>query len=100
MADSATIEGGVSFTVGSGSYVVDVGSVYCLVEFERHFKTSAQILQMEPRLEHIAWLAHSAAKTEGLEVPGDFDDFLKEVKDLEVVEGTEVQTTNPTDGGQ
>jgi len=100
MADSGTIEGGVTFTVDSGSYVVDVGSVYCLVEFERHFKTSAQILQMEPRLEHIAWLAYSAATTNGIDVPDTFDDFLKQVKDLEVVEGPDLETANPTDGGQ
>lgn len=100
MADKKAVSGNIEFTVKSGSYVVDIASIKNTVAFERHFNVSAQVLQMAPRLEYIAYLAWTAAKSQGLNVPDTFDGFLDEVEDLEVIEGDTPADANPTDGDQ
>ena len=45
-------------------------------------------------------MAWTAAQSDGLDVPGKFDDFLDQLEDLSVVEEDNAQAANPTDGGQ
>jgi len=99
MADKA-VNGNISFTTAAGSFTVDIASIKNTIAFERHFNVSAQVLQMAPRLEYIAFMAWSAAKSEGLPVADEFDGFLDEVTDLEVVEDGAPPDANPTDGAQ
>ena len=100
MADSSAVNGNISFTTPAGSFTVDIASIKNTIQFERHFNVSAQVLQMAPRLEYIAFMAWSAAKSEGLPVADEFDGFLDEVTDLEVVEDGAPPDANPTDGAQ
>lgn len=100
MADSAAVNGNIAFTTKSGSYVVDIAGIKNTVAFERHFNVSAQVLQMAPRLEYIAFMAWSAARSNDLPVADTFDGFLDEVEDLEVIDDGKPADSNPTDGGQ
>lgn len=100
MAESSAVNGNISFTTAAGSFTVDIASIKNTIAFERHFNVSAQVLQMAPRLEYIAFMAWAAAKAKGLPVADDFDGFLDEVDDLEVVDDAAKPNTDPTEGGQ
>jgi hypothetical protein len=102
MAETSAVNGNIAFTTPAGSYVVDIASIKNTVAFERHFNVSAQVLQMAPRLEYIAFLAWSAGRSAGLPIADSFDGFLDEVSDLEVIDTDEDEKpdANPTDGGQ
>ena len=100
MAEQTAVNGNIAFTTDAGSYVVDIASIKNTVAFERHFNVSAQVLQMAPRLEYIAFLAGTAGRSAGLPVADTFDGFLDEVRDLEVIDTDEKADANPTDGGQ
>lgn len=100
MAEASAVNGNISFTTGAGTFTVDIASIKNTIAFERHFNVSAQVLQMAPRLEYVAFMAWSAAKSQGLPVADDFDGFLDEVEDLEVIEDADQQDANPTGGGQ
>jgi hypothetical protein len=100
MADSSAVNGNISFTTPAGSFTVDIASIKNTIQFERHFNVSAQVLQMAPRLEYIAFMAWSSAVSKGLPVPDDFDEFLDVVEDLQVVDEADQPDVNPTDGGQ
>jgi hypothetical protein len=100
MAEQTAVNGNIAFTTDAGSYVVDIASIKNTVAFERHFNVSAQVLQMAPRLEYIAFLAWTAGRSAGLHVADTFDGFLDEVRDLEVIDTDEKADANPTDGGQ
>ena len=54
---------------------------------------------MSPRVEYIAFMAWSAARSDGLDVPDDFDAFVDVLDNIEVLDGPE-EAANPTDGGQ
>lgn len=96
---SEAVSGGIRFTLGGNAHTVNIAGIRNTVEFERHFNVSAQVLTMAPRLEYIAFMAWTAARSAGIEVPDTFDGFLDAVDNLEVVEN-EAQEANPTDGGQ
>jgi hypothetical protein len=100
MAEQTAVNGNIAFTTDAGSYVVDIASIKNTVAFERHFNVSAQVLQMAPRLEYIAFLAWTAGRSAGLPVADTFDGFFDEVRDLEVIDTDEKADANPTDGGQ
>lgn len=100
MAEGTAVQGNIRFTTASGEWVVDIASIRNTIAFERHFDISAQILQMSPRLEYIAFMAWSAARSADLPVADTFDGFLDEIVDLEVVEGEANRDANPTDGDQ
>lgn len=99
MAEGSAVNGNISFTIPEGSFTVDIASIKNTIQFERHFNVSAQVLQMAPRLEYVAFMAWSAAKAEGLPVADDFDGFLDQVEDLEVIDTDAKADANPTAGG-
>jgi hypothetical protein len=100
MTETSAVSGNISFTIGTAKHVVDIASIRNTIAFERHFNVSAQVLQMAPRLEYIAFLAWKAASTAGIAVPKTFDGFVDVVEDLEVIDGDVPADSNPTDGGQ
>jgi hypothetical protein len=61
MTETSAVSGNISFTIGTAKHVVDIASIRNTIAFERHFNVSAQVLQMAPRLEYIAFLAWKAA---------------------------------------
>lgn len=101
MTTKKAIQGNIRFTlVGGEPLTVDISPARHAILFERHFDTSAEILQMAPRLDHIAFLAWSAATSAGLAVPAEFDDFVLALDDIEVIAGDKPADANPTAGGQ
>ena len=101
MTTKKAIQGNIRFTlVGGEPLTVDISAASHAIRFERHFDTSAEILQMAPRLEYIAFLAWSAATAAGLAVPADFDDFIAVIDDMEVIDEGKPADANPTAGGQ
>ncbi len=100
MDDSKGVNGNVKFVTADGTFTVDIGSIKNAIAFERHFDTPATILTMRPRLEHIAFMAYAAAKDSGISVPDDFDAFVDELQDIEVIDAEGTEAPGPTDGGQ
>jgi len=101
VSGSSATSGKLLLTTKSGSWVVDIGSLKTTIEFERHFNVSAQVLQLAPRVEYIAFMAWSAGRDAGYPLPDDFDTFLGElVKWDDVDEDGSANDVNPTDGGQ
>ena len=100
MGDSKGVNGNVKFVTTDGTFTVDIGSIKNAIAFERHFDTPATILTMRPRLEHIAFMAYAAAKDSGISVPDDFDAFVDELQDIEVIDAEGTEAPGPTGGGQ
>lgn len=96
---SSAVQGNIRFTAGGVDHVVDISSIKNTIAFERHFNVSAQVLAMSPRVEYIAFMAWSAARSGGLDVPEDFDGFVDVLDNIEVLDAPE-ESANPTDGGQ
>jgi hypothetical protein len=97
---ASAVNGNIQFTGKGVDHVVDIAGVKNTVLFERHFNVSAQILTMSPRVEYLAFMAWTAARSDGLDVPAEFDDFLDVVEDLSIVDQEDSEAANPTDGGQ
>jgi hypothetical protein len=53
------------------------------VAFERHFSTSVAVLQDNPRVEYVAFLAHQGLRRTGVDVPATFDEFLTVLDDVD-----------------
>jgi hypothetical protein len=100
MAEDAAVNGNIRFSTDAGTWVVDIASIKNTIAFERHFNVSAQVLQMAPRLEYIAFMAWTAARGDGLPVAAKFDDFIDTIVDIEVVDDAVERDANPTDGEQ
>jgi len=100
MAEGTAVQGNIRFSTADGEWVVDIASIKNTIAFERHFDISAQVLQMSPRLEYVAFMAWSAARSAELPVADTFDGFLDEVVDLAIVDDGEERDANPTGGDQ
>lgn len=70
-------------------------NLFTVVAWERKYKSKASTLATALGLEDLAFLAFEAAKQAGITVPAVFDDFLKRIESVTVVEQPD---TNPTDG--
>lgn len=70
-------------------------NLFVVVAWERKFKTKASALATALGLEDLAFLAYEAAKQSGVTVPAVFDDYLKRIEAITVVEEHD---TNPTAG--
>ena len=99
MAKQSGVSGEIEFTMSGHTHVVSISSIKNTVEFERHFDVSAQVLTMRPRVEYLAYMAYTAAKTAGIDVPATFDDFLEVLEDINAIDD-EATAPNPTAGGQ
>ena len=70
-------------------------NLFSIVALERKFKIRASDLASGVAMEHLAFLAFEGAKQEGYIVPVAFDDYIKGLVSVEVVED---EPTNPTQG--
>lgn len=70
---------------GSGPYTVTT-NLHTVVLWERKFRTKASKLAEGIGMEDLAFLAFESAKAAGIETPVVFDDYLKSVESIEVVE--------------
>ena len=76
------------------SYQV-ITSLYNVVEWERRTKRKASELAGGVGYEDLAFLAYAASKTNNVTVPIVFDDFVKSLTNLEVVENAPENPTLP-----
>lgn len=78
---------------GAGDYEVET-NLYVIVTWERKFKRKASDLASGGiGMEDLAFMAYEATKQSGITVPAMFDDFIKRLETLEVVE---TEAVNPT----
>ena len=68
-------------------------NLFSIVALERKFKIRASDLASGVAMEHLAFLAFEGAKQEGYTVPAVFDDYIKRLVSVDVVEE---EATNPT----
>jgi hypothetical protein len=83
---AVTYNDGESFQVATNLFTV--------VSWERKFKRKASDMANGIGIEDLAFLAHTAAKDNGISVPLMLDDFIKKCSSIDVV-GQEDE--NPTD---
>lgn len=79
---------------GSGPYTVTT-NLHTVVLWERKYRTKASKLAEGIGMEDLAFLAFESAKSAGIETPVVFDDYLKTIQEIEVVEE---EAANPTQG--
>lgn len=78
---------------GQGEYEVNT-NLYVIVTWERKFKRKASDIQTGGiGMEDLAFMAYEASKLAGVTIPAMFDDFIKRLVTLEVVEA---DSANPT----
>jgi hypothetical protein len=65
------------------------------VLWERKFKTRASDLATGVSMEALAYMAFEASKMNSIVVPVAFDDFLRSVENLEVVDNEPANPTQP-----
>ena len=78
--------------LGDGPYTVTT-NLFTIVAWERKYKSKSSDLAKGIGMEDLAFLAYEASKQAGVTVPAVFDDFVKKVQDLSVVESTEERPT-------
>jgi hypothetical protein len=82
----------LNIDIGEGPYQVTT-SFGNVIEWERKFKKQASDLAKGVGYEDLAFLAFVASKSAGLPTPAVFDDFVKKIVDVDVLEE---DPTNPT----
>lgn len=78
-------KGGVAYRVTT--------NLFSIIAMERRFKIRASDLANGVAMEHLAFLAFEGAKQEGFTVPAVFDDYIKRLESVDVVED---EPANPT----
>jgi hypothetical protein len=82
-------------TSDSSTYEVTT-NLYVIVAWERKFKTKASNLASGGvGIEDLAFMAYESCKVSNIPVSPSFDDYLKKLVNIEVVEDV---VLNPTDG--
>jgi hypothetical protein len=81
---------------GQEPYEVDT-NLFVVVAWERKFKTKISEMRNGFGYEDMAFQAYEASKLAGVVVPVSFDDFIKSLEDLIVVDQ---QQENPTHAAQ
>ncbi len=76
-------------TIAGDEYIVTT-SLYVIVLWERKFKKTATDIKMED----LAFMAYEASKLAGITIPAMFDDFIKKIDEISVVEA---EAANPTE---
>jgi hypothetical protein len=82
----------LNIDIGDGPYQVTT-SFGNIIEWERKFKKQASDLAKGVGYEDLAFLGFVATKSAGLSTPAVFDDFIKKLVDVDVLEE---EPTNPT----
>ena len=75
-----------------------ITNLFVIISWERKFKRRASDLSNGIGMEDLAFMAYEASKQQGHPVPVSFDEFVKKLEDLEVVETeSAVPTQEATD---
>lgn len=78
--------------IGEGPVIVET-NLFITVLWERKYKRKASDLAQGVGAEDLAFMAHEAMKQAKIVVPAMFDDFIRKIVSLEVVDS---ETANPT----
>lgn len=78
---------------GDGPFTVTT-TLWVITQWERKYRAKASQLAQGIGMEDLAFLAYESAKQNGIVVPVVFDDFLKQVRTLDVIEDDPVVPTN------
>jgi hypothetical protein len=70
-------------------------NLFTIVALERKFKIKASDLAQGVGLEHLAFLAYEACKLSNIAIPPMFDEYIKRLESVEVVDN---EPANPTNG--
>jgi hypothetical protein len=70
-------------------------NLWAVVQWERKYKTKISQAAESMGLEDLAYLAYESLKTSGQTVPAVFDDFIRKVDNIEVLDS---ETARPTQG--
>ena len=73
-------------------------NLFTVVSWERKFKRKASDMAQGIGIEDLLFLAHTAAKDNGVSVPLMFDDFIKKAKSVEVVSQNDTGPTETAHG--
>jgi len=73
-------------------------NLFTVVSWERKFKRKASDMAQGIGIEDLLFLAHTAAKDNGVSVPLMFDDFIKKPKSVEVVSQADAGPTETAHG--
>jgi hypothetical protein len=79
-----------------GDYQVKT-NLFTIVALERKFKIRASDLEHGVAMEHLCFLAYEASKQHEIVVPAAFDDFIKKVTNIEILE---TDGANPSEPAQ
>jgi hypothetical protein len=70
-------------------------NLWAVVQWERKYKTKISQAAESMGLEDLAYLAYESLKTSGQTVPAVFDDFIRKVDNIDVLDS---ETARPTQG--
>ena len=70
-------------------------NLYVIIAWERKFKQKASNLASGIGMEDLAFMAFESCKVHGITTPAIFEDYLKKLVDISVLED---EPTNPTEG--
>jgi len=73
-------------------------NLFVIVSWERKFKRRSSDLANGIGMEDLAYMAYEASRTQGHAVPISFDEFIKKLEDLEVVETANTVPTQEATG--
>jgi hypothetical protein len=87
----------LSVRLADGETYQVITNLFVIISWERKFKRRASDLANGIGMEDLAFMAYEASKQQGHPVPISFDEFVKKLEDLEVVEtATAVPTQEAT----
>jgi hypothetical protein len=88
----------IKYSTADGEYVVTT-SMMEIVQMERHFDVAISALASGISMDQIGYLAWRSSQAAGNKPPARYDDFLKSITAIEVVENS-VAVVGPTEAGQ
>ena len=75
-----------------------ITNLFVIISWERKFKRRSSDLASGIGMEDLAFMAYEASKQQGHPVPISFDEFIKKLEDLEVVETATAVPTKEASG--
>ena len=88
----------LSVKLADGETYQVVTNLFVIISWERKFKRRASDLASGIGMEDLAFMAYEASKQQGHPVAISFDEFVKKLEDLEVVETASAVPTQEATG--
>jgi hypothetical protein len=88
----------LSVKLADGETYQVVTNLFVIISWERKFKRRASDLASGIGMEDLAFMAYEASKQQGHPVAISFDEFVKKLEDLEVVETASAVPTQEASG--